>query len=162
MSTPVNPIPEGKHTLTPHIICAGVVAAIEFYKKAFGAVELGRISTPDGKIMHAQIAIGDSHIMLADENPQWGCLGPIALGGTPVTLHLYVADADAAAAKAIAAGATEKLPVQDMFWGDRYGIVTDPFGHQWSIATHQRDMSMEEMQEASKCMIGATECPGDK
>lgn len=159
MSTPSNvkPIPEGMHTITPHLVCAGGVAAIEFYKKAFGAVQKSCLLSPDGKVMNAQLQIGDSYLMLHDENPQWGALGPKALGGTSVTLHLYVADADAAAATAVAAGATVKLPVQDMFWGDRYGVVSDPFGHQWSIATHTRDLTHEQILEAAKSMTG--DCP---
>ena len=158
MSTPstVKPIPEGMHTVTPHLVCAGGVAAIEFYKKAFGAVQKSCLLSPDGKVMNAQIQIGDSLVMLHDESPQWGALGPAALGGTPVTIHLYVPDADATAATAVAAGAKVKLPVQDMFWGDRYGVFLDPFGHQWSIATHIRDLTHEEIIEAAK-----TACGGD-
>jgi uncharacterized glyoxalase superfamily protein PhnB len=148
----VNPIPEGMHTVTPHLICAGAADAIEFYKKAFGAVETGRLPGPNGKIVHASLRIGDSAIMLMDEAPEWKSLGPRALKGTPVTLHLYVEDVDAVAARAVKAGAKTVMPVEDMFWGDRYGIVEDPFGHHWSIATHVREVSREEMAEALKKM----------
>ena len=146
----VKPIPEGMHTVTPHLVCAGAADAIEFYKKAFGAVELHRLPGPDGKLMHGAIRIGDSVVMLVDENPAWNALGPKALKGSPVTLHLYVEDADAFFAKAVASGASAMMPVTEMFWGDRYGVVTDPFGHNWSIATHVRDATPEEMMEAAK------------
>ncbi len=137
------------HTVTPHIVCAGVAEAIEFYKKAFNAVELLRLPGPDGKLIHACIQIGDSAVMLADEMPDWGSLGPKSLKGTPVTIHLQVDDVDAAFAQAVGAGATIKMPVADMFWGDRYGILEDPFGHQWSVATHIRDVGLEELQAAA-------------
>lgn len=146
----VKPIPEGMHTVTPHLVCAGAADAIEFYKKAFGAVELHRLPGPDGKLMHGAIRIGDSTVMLVDENPEWQALGPKALKGSPVTLHLYVEDADAFFAKAVASGASAMMPVTEMFWGDRYGVVTDPFGHNWSIATHVRDATPEEMMAAAK------------
>ena len=141
-------VPEGMRSVTPHLICAGAGEAIEFYKKAFGAVELSRIPGSNGKIMHASIRIGDSVIMLNDENPEWGALGPKALKGSPVTIHLYVQDADAVFAQAVKAGAKATMPLDDMFWGDRYGKVEDPFGHQWSIGTHVRDVTPEEMQKA--------------
>ncbi len=146
----VKPIPEGMHTVTPHLVCAGAASAIEFYKKAFGAVELHRLPGPDGLLMHAAIRIGDSVVMLVDENPLWGIKGPKALNGSPVTIHLYVENADAVYDQAIVAGATGTMEVKEMFWGDRYGMVVDPFGHNWSIATHVRDVSPEEMMEASK------------
>jgi uncharacterized glyoxalase superfamily protein PhnB len=152
MSATVQPIPEGMHTVTPHLVCSDAAKAIEFYKKAFGATETARLPAPDGKIMHASVRIGDSTVMLVDEFPQWNSLGPNALKGTPVTLHLYVKDVDAAFAKAVDAGATVKLPLADMFWGDRYGQVTDPFGHIWSMATHMRDMTPEQMAEEMKKM----------
>ena len=142
----VNPIPEGMQTITPHIVCAGAAEAIAFYKKAFNAVELARLDGQDGKLMHAVIQIGDSKIMMADEFPDWGSIGPKTLKGTPVTLHMYVEDADKAFAQAVNAGASVKMPLADMFWGDRYGIVVDPFGHDWAIAMHIRDVSMAEMQ----------------
>ena len=150
MTAKVNPVPEGMHTLTPHLVCDNAAKAIEFYKKAFGAEEGGRLPGEDGKIMHAMMRIGDSAFMLADEFPDWGSLGPNALKGTPVTLHLYVKDVDAAFARAVDAGAVVKMPLADMFWGDRYGIVTDPCGHHWSLATHVKDVSPEEMQRGMK------------
>jgi PhnB protein len=144
----VNPIPEGMHTVTPHLVCAGAGAAIDFYKKAFGAAETARIPGPGGKLIHASIRIGDSTVMLVDEMPEWGSLGPKALKGTPVVIHLYVDDVDAFTARAIAAGAKVTMPVADMFWGDRYGQLEDPFGHRWSVATHVRDVSPADMQQA--------------
>jgi uncharacterized glyoxalase superfamily protein PhnB len=150
----VKAIPEGMHTVTPHLVCAGAADAIEFYKKAFNAVEGARMPGPGGKIMHAQIKIGDSHVMLVDDFPEMGGLSPKALNGTPVTIHLYVDDVDAIYAQAVKAGATAKMPPADMFWGDRYGQVTDPFGHTWSIATHKRDMTPEQMQKEMQEMMG--------
>ncbi|PHV08580.1 glyoxalase [Janthinobacterium sp. BJB412] len=152
MTAKVNPIPEGMHTLTPHLVCDNAAKAIEFYKKAFGAEEGGRLPGEDGKIMHAMLRIGDSAFMLADAFPEHGSLAPNALKGTPVTLHLYVKDVDAAFARAVDAGAVVKMPLADMFWGDRYGIVTDPSGHQWSLASHIKEVSPEEMQQAMKDM----------
>lgn len=148
----VQSIPAGMHSVTPHLICAGAADAIAFYIKAFNAVEVFRLPGPEGKLMHAQLRIGDSTIMLVDEMPNCGALGPKALKGSPISLHLYVENADAAFARAVAAGASVKLEIQDMFWGDRYGVVEDPFGHQWSIATHMRDVSPEEMQQAMQKM----------
>lgn len=142
----VKAIPEGMHSLTPHLVCAGAAEAIEFYKKAFNAIELARLPGPDGKLMHALVRIGDSMVMLVDEFPQWGSLGPKALKGSPVVLHLYVEDVDARVAQAVAAGAKLTMPVADMFWGDRYGQLEDPFGHKWSVATHTRDLTPEEIQ----------------
>jgi uncharacterized glyoxalase superfamily protein PhnB len=150
MNATVSPIPEGMHSLTPHIVCRDANAAMDFYIRAFGAVDHGRLPGPDGKLMHGMMQIGDSWLMLVDENPEWSMNSPLALGGTPVTLHLYVADADAALARAVEAGATLTMPAADMFWGDRYGQLRDPFGHTWSIATHIRDVSPEEIQAASK------------
>jgi len=146
----VKPIPDGMHTITPHLVCNGAADAIEFYQKAFGAVELTRLPGEVGKLMHAMIRIGDSAIMLVDEFPDWGMLGPMSLKGSPVTIHLYVEDVDATVERAVAAGAKITMPVEDMFWGDRYGRVEDPFGHHWSIATHIRDLSLEEIQAAAK------------
>lgn len=146
----VKPIPEGMHTVTPHLVCAGAASAIEFYKNAFGAVELHRMPGPDGLLMHAAIRIGDSVVMLVDENPLWNIKGPKTLNGSPVTIHLYVENADAVYDQAIVAGASGVMEVKEMFWGDRYGMVVDPFGHNWSIATHVRDVSPDEMMEASK------------
>jgi PhnB protein len=152
----VDPIPKGMTAVTPHLIVAGAADAIEFYKKAFGAVEEARIPGPDGKLMHAAVSFGGATIMLVDEMPQWGALGPKALKGSPVTIHLYTDDADALFARAVKAGATVKMPLEDAFWGDRYGKIVDPFGHEWSIATHMRDVSPKEMDAAMKDM-GCTE-----
>ncbi len=143
----VPPIPEGMRSITPHLVCAGAARAIEFYAKAFNAKEDFRLPGPQGKLLHAMITIGDSHIMLTDEFPDWGSFGPKALKGSPVTIHLYVADVDAAVAQAVAAGAKITMPVEDMFWGDRYGKVEDPFGHHWSIATHIRDVDPGELHK---------------
>jgi PhnB protein len=150
----VKPIPDGFHTVTTYLVCDGAAKAIKFYEKAFGATEIMRVPTPDGKLMHASIQIGDSFIMLNDEFPEMGALGPKARQGTSVTMHLFVEDADKAFARAVKAGATVKMPLQDMFWGDRYGQLEDPFGHSWSIATHVRDMSPKEIQEAAKAACG--------
>jgi PhnB protein len=153
MSTPaVKAIPEGMHALTPHLVCAGAADAIEFYKKAFNAVELVRLPGPQGRLMHASLRIGDSTLMLVDEMPEHGALGPKALKGSPVTIHLYVENADATVEQAVAAGAKVTMPVADMFWGDRYGQLEDPFGHRWSVATHKRDLTPEEIQDAMRKM----------
>lgn len=148
----VKPIPEGFHTVTPHLVCASAASALDFYKKAFGAVVESRLDGPDGKLMHGCIRIGDSAIMLVEENPQWNALGPKSLKGTPVTIHLYVENADAAVARAEKAGAKVTMPLQDMFWGDRYAVLEDPYGHSWSIATHVRDVTPDEMKKAMKEM----------
>ena len=154
------PIPEGYHTLTPYLRVKGGEAAIEFYKKAFGAELRGKMPGPDGKtIMHAELKIGDSIIMLADECPEMGGKSPLSLGGTGLGLHVYVNDVDAAFKRAVDAGAKVKMPVSDMFWGDRYGQLQDPFGHEWSIATHKEDLPAQEIQkrgmEFMKKMPGA-------
>lgn len=141
---------ENCQAVTPHLVCAGAADAIEFYKKAFGAEELMRLAGANGKVMHAAIKIGDASIMLVDELPEWGALSPLTLGGSPVTIHLYVPDVDAFVARAVKAGALLRMPVEDMFWGDRYAIIEDPFGHKWSVATHLRDMSNQEIEEAMK------------
>ena len=152
MTAQVEAIPKDMHTITPHLVCDGAADAIAFYKKAFNAVEDARMQTPDGKIMHAMLTIGDSHLMLVDEFPDYGSIGPNKLKGTPVTLHMYVQDVDQAFAQAVAAGATVKMPLENQFWGDRYGIVTDPFGHSWSLATHVKDVTPEEMKAAMRDM----------
>lgn len=145
----VKPIPEGMGTVTPHLVCKGAARAIEFYKEAFGAVEIGRQLMPQGeKLLHAMLQIGDSKVMLVDEFPEWGSRDPTALHGSPVTLHLYVEDVDAVVAQAVRAGAKVTMPVEQTFWGDRYGKLEDPFGHHWSVATHVRDVSPEEMAQA--------------
>ncbi len=146
----VKAIPDGMHSLTPHLVCRDAAAAIDFYGRAFGAIERFRLPAPNGKIVHACVQIGDSQLFLVDEMPEHGALGPQALKGTPVTLHLQVEDADAAFARAMRAGAMVTMPLADMFWGDRYGRVTDPFGHSWSIATHVRDVSSDDMVAAMK------------
>ena len=145
-------IPQGMHSVTPHLICAGAAKAIEFYRQAFGAEEGARLPGPDGRLMHASVKIGDSQVMLVDEMPEWGALGPKSLKGTPVTIHLYVEDVDAFVERAVKAGAKVTMPVADQFWGDRYGKLEDPFGHHWSVATHVRDVSMEEVQNAMRQM----------
>ena len=143
------PIPDGYHTVTPYLIVKDVAAAIDWYSKAFGAEDILRMTAPDGKnILHAEIKIGDSHVMLGEENPEWQSKGPKMLGGTPVTLHIYVEDVDTAFQKAVDAGAEATMPVADQFWGDRYGKITDPYGHHWSIGTHIADPTPEEMQAA--------------
>ncbi|HYX65033.1 MAG TPA: VOC family protein [Burkholderiales bacterium] len=147
--------PEGMHSVTPHLVCAGAAQAIDFYKQAFGATELARLPGPQGKIMHAAVRIGDSTVMLADEMPEYGSLGPKSLKGSPVTIHLYVPDADAFVARAAKAGAKVTMPVAEQFWGDRYGRIEDPFGHHWSVATHVRDVSGEEMKQAMQKMATA-------
>jgi uncharacterized glyoxalase superfamily protein PhnB len=147
----VKPIPEGYHTLTPYMICRDAARAIEFYKRAFGAVAKGDVMKgPDGRVMHAELRIGDSVFMVTDENPQYGSLSPQSIGGSGIGLHIYVEDVDSAFDRAIGAGAVLEMPVADMFWGDRYGKLVDPFGHKWSIATHTRDMSVKEMEEAQE------------
>jgi len=145
-------IPDGMHTVTPHLICANASAAIEFYKKAFNASETSRLPGPGGRLMHASLRIGDSTVMLVDEMPEHGALGPKSLKGSPVAIHLYVEDADATAAQAVAAGAKTIMPVTDMFWGDRYGQIEDPFGHRWSVATHVRDVTPAELEQVMRAM----------
>ena len=155
MSETTRPVPEGFHTVTPHLVCGNAAAAIDFYEQAFGAIEIDRMNMPDGKIGHAEIRIGDSRLMLADAFPEYGSNDPLTLKGTPVVIHLYVDDADAVWERAIAAGAKPTMPLGDAFWGDRYGQVEDPFGHRWSIATHQRDVPMDEMQAALEKMMAS-------
>jgi PhnB protein len=151
-SSTVKPIPEGMHSLTPHLICDGAADAIRFYGEAFGAVEQFRLPGPDGKLMHACVKIGDSMLMLVDEMAGCSLLGPRTLKGSPVGIHLYVTNVDAVVAQAEKAGARVTMPAADMFWGDRFAQLEDPFGHRWSVATHQRDVSTEEMQEAMRAM----------
>ena len=151
-------IPQGMHSVTPHLICAGAARAIDFYKQAFGAEETARLPGPDGRLMHAAVRIGDSTVMLVDEMPEWGALSPTSLKGSPVTIHLYVDDVDAFVARAVKAGAKLTMPVEDAFWGDRYGKLEDPFGHVWSVATPVREVSMEEAQKAMQEMAKAMQC----
>ena len=146
--TAVKSIPDGMHTLTPHLVCANAADAMNFYAKAFNAVEQMRMPGPNGKLIHASMRIGDSTLMLVDENPEWGALGPKSLKGSPVTIHMYVENVDSTVAQAVAAGAKVTMPVDDMFWGDRYGQLEDPFGHHWSVATHTRDLTPEQIREA--------------
>ena len=147
----VKSIPDGFQTITPHIIVKNAAEAIEFYKKALGAEEREICNGPDGKsVMHAELKIGTSILMICDEFPDHGAVGPKTIGGTPVTLHVYTKDTDAAFKRAVDAGATAKMPPQDMFWGDRYGQVVDPYGHVWSFATHIKDVTPEEMKKAAE------------
>jgi len=147
MTSAVKPIPEGYHTATPYLIVRNAARAIEFYRKAFGATELMRMAEPNGRIGHAEIRIGDSPIMLADEMPEMGFRSPESLGGSPVSILLYVEEVDAVFNQAVAAGAKVQRPVADQFYGDRTGGVTDPFGHVWYIATHKEDVSPEGMRK---------------
>ena len=142
----VQPIPAGYHSVTPYLMVRDGAKAIAFYKQAFGAEEVMRFEGPPGRIAHAEVKIGDSHVMLADEQPDEGHVGPQTLGGAGVSLMLYVNDVDATFAKAVAAGATSKRAVADQFYGDRLGTLVDPFGHVWSIATHKEDLSMDEVK----------------
>ena len=147
----IKAVPDGYHTLTPHLVVKGASQAIEFYKKAFGAEEISRMPGPDGKsIMHAEVQIGDSRLFLVDEFPEMGCRGPLGIGGTPVTIHIYVEDVDAVFNKAVTAGAQVRMPLEDAFWGDRYGKVVDPFGHEWSLATHKEDLTPEEIRKGAE------------
>lgn len=146
----VKPIPEGYHSVTPYLIVGGGAAAIEFYSKAFGATELFRIPAPGGKVGHAEIKIGDSIIMLADEHPDMGYNGPETIGGSPVSLMIYVEDVDTVFERAITAGGTVKQALEDKFYGDRSGTLVDPFGHIWHISTHKEDVPAEEMERRAK------------
>ena len=152
MAAKAKPIPEGYHTATSYLIIQGAAAALDYYKKAFGATELMRMAQPDGRIGHAEIRVGDSVIMLADEAPEMGYRGPKSLGGTPVSILLYFEDVDAVVARAVAAGAKLTRPIQDQFYGDRSGVIEDPFGHVWTIATHTEDPSPEEMKRRMAAM----------
>ena len=143
-------IPAGYHTLTPALVVRDAAAAIDFYKRAFGAEEVGRMAGPDGKIMHAEIRIGDSLLMLGEENEQWGTKSPLLTNGNPGSLHIYVEDVDASFERALKAGAKVRAPLADAFWGDRYGKVTDPFGHEWGIATRVKELSSEDIAKAAK------------
>ena len=147
MATKVKCTPEGYHTVTPHLICSGAARAIEFYKNVFGATEMFRMMQPDGRLGHAELRIGDSVIMMADEFPELGALSPQHYGGTPVSILVYFDDVDAVFNRAVAAGAKVLKPLQDQVYGDRTGTLTDPFGHQWTIATHIEDVSPEEIEK---------------
>jgi PhnB protein len=154
MTTKAKPIPDGSRRLTPYLCVRDAGRAIEFYTKAFGATESMRIAQPDGKIGHAELRIGEATIMLADEFPDFDVRSPQSLGGSPVTLHLYVEDVDAFARRAVAAGAKLLRPVEDQFYGDRVARLADPFGHVWMVATHQEDVSPEEMQRRARALYG--------
>lgn len=144
------PIPEGHHTITPHLVVRDAAKAIDFYKKAFGAREMNRMTMPDGKIMHAELKIGDSMLYLADEFPGAGVSAPQSLGGPAVVFNLYVEDVDKLWGKAVAAGSTVRMPLDDQFWGDRYGQIVDPFGHSWGLATHKEDVAPAEMERRAR------------
>jgi PhnB protein len=150
---PASALPTGYHSVTPYLIVDNGQAAIEFYKKAFGAVEILRLAGPEGQIGHAEIQIGNSRVMLADEHPIMGFVGPITLGGSTVTLLVYVSDVDASYHQAIKAGAKMMKPIQDQFYGDRSGSVVDPFGHVWTLATRKQDLSPEEIKALFQKMI---------
>ena len=148
----VKPIPDGYHSVTPYLVISGAAAALEFYKKVFGATEIMRFDGPGGKLAHAEMKIGDSIIMLSDEVGGMGVRGPHSIGGSPVGIMLYVADSDQIFNRAVAAGATVKKPMEDQFYGDRSGSLVDPFGHLWTIATHKEDVSPEEMQRRMQAL----------
>jgi PhnB protein len=153
MATNVKPIPDGYHAITPYLIVNGAAKAIDYYQRAFGASEIMRLAGPDGKVGHAEVQVGDSKIMLADEHPQMDAKGPAAYGGSPVSLHLYVADVDTVFNRAVAAGATVDRPVENKFYGDRAGSLTDPFGHTWTVSTHVEDVSEEEIHRRMSAMF---------
>jgi len=150
----VKPIPDGYPRVTPYLIVDGAAEAIDFYASVLGASQRGdRMEMPNGKVGHAELELGDSLIMLADENPDWGVAGPRTVGGTPVTIHVYVENVDDVFAKAVATGATEVQPVTDQFYGDRSGSFDDPWGHRWNVATHVEDVPPEEMAERAKAAM---------
>ena len=149
----VRPIPAGHRTVTPYLAIKNAPDALEFYKKAFGATETYKVMMPDGRLGHAEIRLGDSMIMLSDEFPEFGGKSPETLGGSPVNIHLYVEDVDAFFERALAAGAKERKPVMDQFYGDRSGQLEDPFGHLWWVATHKEDVAPEEIQKRAQAMF---------
>jgi PhnB protein len=151
----VQPIPDGYNTVSPYLAVDDAEKAIEYYKKAFGAEETVRMNGPDGRIGHAELKIGDSHLMLSDPFPQSSTKPPTELGGTSVSIFMYVEDVDAVVQKAVDQGATVTMEVEDQFWGDRFGSITDPFGHNWSIATHVEDLTPEEIEERGKAAMAA-------
>jgi PhnB protein len=158
----VKPIPDGYHSVTPYLIIGAAAEAIEFYKTAFGAIELMRMPAPGGKIGHAEIKIGDSPIMLADEFPEMGYKSPQTLGGSPVSIMIYVEDVDAVFDQAVGAGAKVQRPVKDQFYGDRMGTLEDPFGHVWHVSTHKEDVSAEEMERRAKAAGAAASGGGEQ
>ncbi len=153
MAQKAQAIPQGYHTVTPSLFVAGAAKAIDFYKKAFGAEERMRFPAPDGSIMHAELTIGDSIVMLADEMPDQGGRGPKSIGGTPVSFFIYRENVDAAWKQAVAAGAKEIMPLADQFWGDRTGCLEDPFGHQWWLAQHIQDLTPEQLQKNAEAFF---------
>ena len=155
MAAQVKAIPTGYHTITPALIVKDARAAISFYKKAFGAQEKEVFTGPDGRVMHAEVKIGDSILMLTDEMPQMGSLSPTSLKGSPASLYLYVENADSLFQQAVKAGAEVAMPITDMFWGDRWGQVSDPFGYKWSIATHKEDLTLDQMRRRSEQFFAA-------
>jgi PhnB protein len=157
MTTSVKPIPEGFHTVTPSLVVKDAAKAIDYYKEVFGAEERMRMPNPNGKIQHAEIKIGDSIIFLSDEFPNMGGKSPQTLGGHSGGIYLYVKDVDAVYEKALAAGAKSAMPVTDMFWGDRHGAFTDPFGHSWGVSTHTEDVSEEEMEKGAQAFYASME-----
>ncbi len=159
MAGNVRPIPEGYHTVTPHLVIKNAGEAIEFYKRAFGAEELCRMPGPDGRtVMHAELRIGDSPLMICEEFPEMGCRSPALLGGCPVTIHLYVENADRAFERAVKAGAQATMPLKNQFWGDRYGKLRDPYGYEWSVATHVEDVTPEECAKRAAAAFGSGGC----
>jgi len=159
MAKSMHRVPEGYHTITPHLVVRNAADAIAFYRKAFGAEELARMPGPDGKsIMHAELQIGNSRVFLCDEFPDWGARSPLALGGSAVTIHLYVEDCDAAFQRAVNAGAQVTMPLQDQFWGDRYGKLQDPFGHHWSVGSHIEDVSPAETLKRAAAAFSGEHC----
>lgn len=156
------PIPKGFRTITPHLICRDAKKAIDFYQRAFGAETVRSHYMPDGSVMHAELKIGDSIVMLGEEFPDWNVLSPLSLGNTSVIVHIFTADVDSAYQKAVNAGCTPSMPVMDQFWGDRYGQVTDPFGHRWSIATHIEDVPEEEMETRGRVAMEQMKAPRDQ
>jgi PhnB protein len=155
MAGQVKPIPANYHAVTPYLTVHDAARAIDFYKRAFGAQEVSRMEAPGGKIGHAELKIGDSMIMLSDEMPGSGCRSPQSLGGSSVNLYVYVKDVDTTFNQAVSAGAKSDMPVADMFWGDRYGKLTDPFGHSWSLATHKEDVNHEELKRRAQEAMAA-------
>jgi PhnB protein len=150
MATPTRRVPEGCHSVSPHLVARGGAQALEFYKKAFGAKEIRRSAMPDGKLLHAEMQFGDSRFYLNDEFPEMGAHSPQSLKGTPVTIHLWSEDVDSLYKQATAAGAQVVMPLADQFWGDRYGVVRDPFGHHWSMASHVKDLTPEQLKKAGE------------
>jgi PhnB protein len=157
MPEKVKPIPDGYHSLTPYLVFNGAAKAIEFYKQAFGATEVFRMEGPDGRVGHAEIKIGNSHVMLADEHPEMGARSPQSIGGSPISLMLYVEDVDAVVSQAVEAGAKVTRPVANQFYGDRTGGVEDPFGYAWYVATHVEDVPPEELQKRAAAAHGGGE-----